>query len=170
MVKSRMEKLLDEVLALHDEDGRGAELTEERARDVLLGRDVLKPYEERLLATSPLARSTYAEVQEDLRLEEEAFLTRCRRAGIELSNADFSIRLRSRPISEGWVISLTLSDRFRKIMHSDGWLIVVDDQGATWLRGQVNSYGEIHSYGLPDGEDPAKTVRRKGFKLRVRPG
>jgi hypothetical protein len=187
MVKPRMEKLLGEVLALHDEDGRGAELTEERARDVVLGRDVFRPDEERLLATSPLARSTYAEVQEDLRLEEEAFLTRCSRAGIEteiafplaasggrdppeLSNADFSIRLRSRPISEGWVISLTLSDRFRKITHPDGWLIVVDDQGVTWLRGQVNSYGEIHSYGLPGGEDPAKTVRRKGFKLRVRPG
>jgi hypothetical protein len=187
MVKSGMEKLLGEVLAFHDEDGRGADLTEERARDVLLGHDVFRRDEERLLATSPLARSTYAEVQEDLRLEEEAFLTRCRRAGIEteivfplaasggedppeLSNADFSIRLRSRPISEGWVISLTLSDRFRKIMHSDGWLIVVDDQGVTWLRGQVNSYGEIHSYSLPGGEDPAKTVRRKGFKLRVRPG
>jgi hypothetical protein len=185
MVKSGMEKLLGEVLALHDEDGRGAELTEERARDVLLGRDVFRRDEERVLATSSLARSTYAEVQEDLRLQEEAFLTRCRRARIEteivfpsaasggedppeLSNADFSIRLRSRPISEGWVISLTLSDRFRKIMH--GWLVVVDDQGVTWLRGQVNSYGEIHSYSLPNGEDPAKTVRRKGFKLRVRPG
>src|SRR5262245_39496643 len=83
MVKPGMEKLLGEVLALHDEDGRGAELTEERARDVLLGRDVFRPHEERLLATSPLARSTYAEVQEDLRLQEEAFLTRCRRAGIE---------------------------------------------------------------------------------------
>jgi hypothetical protein len=187
MVNSKLEKLLGEVLALQDEDGRGAELTQERTRDVLLGRDVFRPDEEHLLATSPLARSTCAEVQEDLRLEEEAFLTRCRRAGIEteivfplaasggqdppeLANADFSIRLRSRPISEGWVISLTLSDRFRKIMHSDGWLTLVDDQGATWLRGQVNSYGEIHSYGLPGGEGPAQRVRRKGFKLRVRPG
>jgi hypothetical protein len=187
MVNAKMGKLLGEVLALQDEDGRGAELTEERARDVLLGRDVFRPDEERLLATSPLARSTCVEVQEDLRLEEEAFLTRCRRAGIEteiafplaasggqdppeLANADFSIRLRSRPISEGWVISLTLSDRFRKIMHSDGWLTLVDDQGVTWLRGQVNSYGEIHSYGLPGGEGSAQCVRRKGFKLRVRPG
>jgi hypothetical protein len=40
MVNSKLEKLLGEVLALQDEDGRGAELTQERTRDVLLGRDV----------------------------------------------------------------------------------------------------------------------------------
>ena len=35
--KSGIEKLLSDVLALQQEDGRGAELTEEQVRDVLLG-------------------------------------------------------------------------------------------------------------------------------------
>jgi hypothetical protein len=186
-IRSAMENLLDDVLGLQDEDGRGAELTEERVREVLLGRDAFTAGEEQLLMTSPVARLTYAEVQEDLRLGEEAFLERCRRAGIEteityplaasgsedlpeMSNADFSIKLRSRPISEGWVVSVVLSERVCKIISPGSWLTLVDDQGATWLRGQVNTYGEVHSYGSSCPEDLPQRVRREGFKLRVRPG
>jgi hypothetical protein len=72
-VDSGIDRLLKDVLALQDEDGRGAELTEERVRHVLLGRDTFKADERSLLATSPLARLTYAEITEDLRLEREAF-------------------------------------------------------------------------------------------------
>ena len=72
-VDSGIDRLLKDVLALQDEDGRGAELTEERVRHVLLGRDTFTADERNLLATSPLARSTYAEIAEDLRLEGEAF-------------------------------------------------------------------------------------------------
>ena len=50
------------------------------------------------------------------------------------------------------------------------WLTLVDDQGVTWLRGQVNTYGEIHSYGLSCAEELAQHVRMAGFRLRVRPG
>src|SRR5258708_28067843 len=72
-VDSGIDRLLKDVLALQDEDGRGAELTEERVRHVLLGRDTFTADERSLLATSPLARLTYAEIAEDLRLEREAF-------------------------------------------------------------------------------------------------
>jgi hypothetical protein len=63
---------MKDVLALQDEDGRGAELTEERVRHVLLGRGTFTADERSLLATSPLARLIYAEIAEDLRLEREA--------------------------------------------------------------------------------------------------
>jgi len=191
--KSPMEKLLEEVLALQDEDGRGAELTEERLRNVLLGRDAFTTHEEHLLMTSPLARSSCAEVREDLRLEGEVFIARCRRAGIKtevvlplaasggqdpldrtvvlLPHDDCPVKLHRHPRSKGWIVSLTLSDRLREIIGPDGWLTLVDNQGVTWLHGQVNSYGEIHSYGLPSGgEDPTQLVRREGLRLRVRPG
>ena len=72
-VDSGIDRLLKDVLALQDEDGRGAELTEERVRHVLLGRGTFTADERSLLATSPLARLTYAEIAEDLRLEREAF-------------------------------------------------------------------------------------------------
>jgi hypothetical protein len=186
-VETGMERLLKDVLALQDEDGRGAGLSEERAREVLSGRDTFTADEELLLAMSPLARSTCAEVREDLRLEEDAFLERCRGAGIEteitlplaasdgegvpeMFNADFSVQLRRRPFSEGWVVSLVLSDRFRRIVTPESWLILVDDRDVVWLRGQVNRYGEVHSYGLSCAEDLAQRVRKEGFKLRVRPG
>jgi len=71
-VNSGIDRLLKDVLALQDEDGRGAELTEERVRHVLLGSDTFTATERSLLATSPLARLTYAEIAEDLRLEREA--------------------------------------------------------------------------------------------------
>src|SRR5215831_7271897 len=70
--ESGMERLLKEVLARQVEDGRGAELTEQRVREVLSGRDAFTTDEEYLLVTSPLARLTYAEVAEELRLEKEA--------------------------------------------------------------------------------------------------
>ena len=184
---SGMHRLLSDVLALQNEDGRGAELTEERVKHVLLGRDAFTTDEERILTSSPLARLTYAEIVEDLRLEEEAFQQRCERAGIKtetgalmaasggqypmvLPSDDFSVTLRPHPMSAGWVISLTLRDQFRRIMHSNEGLALVDDQGVTWLRGQVNSYGEVHSYDWPYDETPTKCVQREGFKLRVRPG
>jgi len=182
-----MQRLLSNVLALQNEDGRGAELTDERVKQVLLGRDAFTAAEERMLATSPLARLIYAEVLEDLRLEEEAFAQRCERAGVKtethsllaasggqypmvLPSDDFSVTLCPHPVSAGWVISLTLHDQFRRIMHSDEGLALVDEKGVTWLRGQVNSYGEIHSYDWPHDETPAKCVQREGFKLRIRPG
>jgi hypothetical protein len=187
--ESGMERLWKDVLALQDEDGRGAALAEERVREVLSGRDAFTAEEEFLLTTSPLARSVYAEVVEDLRLEEAAFVERFRRAGIdtvaayplaassggeplEMSNADFTVRLQKHPSSEEWIVSVILSDRVRdrKIISAGDWLTLVDDQGVTWLRGQVNTYGEIHSYGLSCAEELAQRVRMAGFRLRVRPG
>jgi hypothetical protein len=69
---SGIERLLKEVLARQLEDGRGAELTEQRVRAVLSGRDAFTTDEEYLLVTSPLARLTYAEVREDWRRKAEA--------------------------------------------------------------------------------------------------
>jgi hypothetical protein len=160
---------------------------EERVRQVLSGRDIFTTEEEHILATSPLARLTYAEALEDWRLEEEAFAQRCERAGIKtqtgsllaasggqypivLPSDDFSVTLRPHPVSAGWVISLTLRDQFRRIIHADEQLALVDDRNVTWLRGQVNSYGEVHSYDWPYDETPARCVQREGFRLRIRPG
>jgi hypothetical protein len=188
-VESGMERLWKDVLALQDEDGRGTALAEERVREVLSGRDAFTAEEELLLAISPLARSVYAEVGEEMRLEEAAFVERFRRAGIdtdlayplaassggeplEMSNADFTVRLQKHPSSEEWIVSVILSDRVRdrKIISAGDWLTLVDDQGVTWLRGQVNTYGEIHAYGLSCAEELAQRMRMEGFKLRVRPG
>jgi hypothetical protein len=186
-MKSQMEKLLDEVLALQDEDGRGAELTEERVRDVLVGRDGFTGDEERLLMTSPLARSTYAEVLEDLQIEREAFRQRCEAANVVTATArmrlaaesgdsdftlqshDFVVRVRPHPLSPGgWVITLTLSEKFSKVVRTQDVLALVDDQNDTWLRGEVNSYGEIHSYDWPYAGTPADRMRRSDLALRVR--
>lgn len=60
---SQVDGLLRELLSRQVEDGRGAELTEQRVREVMSGRDVFTVAEERLLLTSPLARSTYAQVR-----------------------------------------------------------------------------------------------------------
>jgi hypothetical protein len=188
-MKSQMEKLLDEVLALQDEDGRGAQLTEERVRDVLLGRDAFTADEERLLATSPLARSTYAEIQEDVQIEREAFRQRCEAANIVTTTArtrlaaesgdndftlqshDFVVRVRPHPLSPGgWVITLTLSEKFLQIIRAEDVLALVDERNDTWLRGEVNSYGEIHSYDWPYAGTPASSMRRSDLALHVRHG
>ena len=179
-MKSPMEKLLDEVLALQDEDGRGAELTEERVSDVLLGRDAFTAHEEHLLMTSPLARSTYAEAENDLQIEREAFRQRCEAAnimtttaetrwaaagGFTLSSHDFGVKVRPHPLSPGgWVITLTLSEKFLEIIRPEDVLALVDDHDDTWLRGEVNSYGEIHSYDWPHVGTPAD---RMHWRLHV---
>jgi hypothetical protein len=185
--KSAIERLLADVLALQDEDGGGAGLAEERVRHVLLGRDTFTADEENILLTSPLARATYAEVLEDVQIEREAFRHRIEIAGIEPATAvllaasggpypmvipseDFSVTVRSHPLSKGWVITLTLRDRFRQIIHSEDVLALVDDQDVTWLRGQMNSYGEIHSYDWPYDGTPVERMQRSGFALRVQHG
>jgi hypothetical protein len=185
-MKSPIEKLLDEVLALQDDDGRGAELTEERVRHVLLGRDTFTTYEQRLLMTSPLARSTYAEVDDDLQIEREAFRQRCEAANIVTTTArtrlaaesdndftlqshDFVVRVRPHPLSPGgWVITLTLSEKFLEIIHAEDVLALVDDHNDTWLQGEANSYGEIHSYDWPHVGTPADRMRRRDLSLHVR--
>jgi len=186
-MKSPTEKLLDEVLALQDEDGRGAELTEERVRDVLLGRDAFTTHEEHLLMTSPLARSAYAEAEDDLQIEREAFRQRCEAANIVTTTAhtrwaaaggdndftlqshDFVVRVRPHPLSPGgWVITLTLSEKFLEIIRAEDVLALVDDHNDTWLRGEVNSYGEIHSYDWPHVGTPADRMRRSDLALQVR--
>src|SRR5215470_4270956 len=78
-----MYALLRGVLAHQVEDGRGAELTEERVRDVLLRRAAFTADEEYLLLTSPLARWIYAGVREDLRLNEEAALRQSREEALQ---------------------------------------------------------------------------------------
>ena len=187
-IESEMDDLLGEVLALQDEDGRGAELTEERVRHVLLGRDAFTSEEERVLAMSPLARLTYAEALEDLRLEREAFRQRCKMADVRTTTADsrlaaedggpdltlrskdFSVTARPHPLSQGWVITLTLGAEFRQIVRSDDVLALVDDRNDTWLRGQVNCYGEIHSYDWPYDETPVARMRRGKLALHVQYG
>lgn len=184
--RPEMENLLDEVLALQNEDGRGAELTEERVREVLLRHDTFTAEEERLLRTSPLARLTYAEAAEDLQAgREAAFRERCARASVNteivslaasgggyprFSNDDFIVELDHHPETDGWVVTLTLLDRVHQIVDPNEVLVLEDDQGATWLRGQVNSFGQIHSYEWSLDDDPAQRARRDGFKLRVRSG
>jgi hypothetical protein len=77
---SGVDGLLRELLNRQVEDGRGAELTEKRVREVVSGRDVFTAEEERLLLTSPLARSTYAEVQAELQRNSAMASRRNRRA------------------------------------------------------------------------------------------
>jgi hypothetical protein len=186
-MKRGMEGLFRAVLAVQDEDGRGAELTEERVRDVLLGLNVFTADEERMLATSPLARDTYAEVVEDLQIERQVFEERHKAAGlktstspllvaeseqdlIEIVSDDFSVTVRSHPVSDEWIITLKLHDRFREIVRAEDVLTLVDDTDVTWVRGQVNDYGEIHSYCWPCKETPAERIKKQGFALNVRYG
>jgi hypothetical protein len=182
--KSGIEKLLSDVLAMQQEDGRGAELTEERVRDVLLGTESFSDAEEHLLANSPLARHTYAAALEEVEIEREAYRQRCERAGLHTSTGnllaaatgqyplvipsdDFLVTVRPHPIDGGWVITLALSEQFRRITGPADVLTLVDDQNVTWIRGQLNVYGEIHSYCWPYPESPAERARRPGFALRV---
>jgi len=186
-MKRGMEELFRAVLAVQDEDGQGAELTEERVRAVLLGLDVFTADEERMLATSPLARDTYAEVFEEVEIERQVFRQRCEQARlntntgvllaaagghdpIEIPSDDFSVTIRSHPVSEGWIVTLTLRDRFRRMARAEDVLALVDDQGVTWLRGQVNTFGEINSYEWPYDETPAERIQKSGFALRVQHG
>jgi hypothetical protein len=188
-IPSAMEKLLDEILGLQDEDGRGAALTEERVRDVLLGRDAFTAQEERLLMTSPLARLTYAEAAEDLKIERAAFRQRCEAANVVTTTAqtllaaessdesftrqsrDFIVSVRPHPIAAGgWVITLTLGERFQHIVCEKDVLALVDDRDETWLRGEVNCYGEIHCYDWPYAGTPADRMRRNDLALHVRYG
>ena len=182
--KSGIEKLLNDVLALQQEDGRGAELTEERVRDVLLGAASFTDAEEHLLASSPLARGTYATALAEVEIEREAYRQRCERAGLHTSTGsllaaatgqyplvipsdDFSVTVRPHPIDGGWVITLALSKQFRRITGPADVLALVDDRNVTWVRGQLNVYGEIHSYCWPYHESPAERSREPGFALRV---
>jgi len=80
---------------------------------------------------------------------------------------DFSVTVRRHPIRDGWVITLALGERFRRTTRSEDILVLVDDQDVTWARGQINTYGEIHSYRWPYDESPAERMRRPGFALRV---
>lgn len=177
-------KLLSDVLASQDEDGRGGDLTEERVVDVLLGGGTFSAAEERLLAASPLARNTYAEVFDDLQMERDAYQQRCELAGIRNSTRfllaaaggqyplvipsdDFSVTVRAHPTRDGWVITLALGERFRRVTRAEDVVVLVDDQGVTWVRGQINTYGEIHSYNWPYDESPTDRMREPGFALRV---
>lgn len=179
-----IERLLGDVLALQQEDGRGAELMDERVREVLLGADSFTDAETHLLATSPLSRRIYAEVLEEVLIEREAYRQRCERAGLRTSTGsllaaatgqyplvfpvdDFSVTVRPHPIDGGWVITLALSERFRRVTGPADVLMLVDDQNVTWARGQLNVYGEIHCYRWPYPESPAERTRRPGFALRV---
>jgi len=184
---TKMEGLLSDMLALQDEDGGGAELTEERVREVLLRRDVFTVDEERMLATSPLARDIYAEILEEVKLERQVFRQRCELAGVNTSTRvllaaaggqdpivipsdDFSVTVRSHPVSRGWIVTLTLYDRFRRMIRTEDVLALVDDQDVTWVRGQVNDFGEIHSYHWPHNETPTERIRKQGFALGVQYG
>jgi len=179
-----MAKLLSDVFGSQDEDGRGVDLTEERVVDVLLGGGTFSAAEEQLLAASPLARNTYAEVFVDLQIERDAYQQRCELAGIRNStkfllaaaggqyplvipSEDFSVTVRPHPIRDGWVITLALGEQFCRITRAEDVLVLVDDQGVMWVRGQINTYGEIHSYKWPYDESPTERIRKQGFALRV---
>jgi hypothetical protein len=181
-----MKKLLDEVLALQDEDGRGAELTEERAWDVLSGRGAFTAYEEHLLMTSPLARLTYAGAVDDLKVKRQAFRWRCEAAGVRTTTArkvlaastaddvfirdgrDFAVTVRPHPLSPGgWIITLTLREKFLQMIDADDVLALADHHGDIWLCGKVNCYGEIHSFEWPHPGTPADRMRRSDLELRI---
>jgi hypothetical protein len=185
MTLSNFDRLLIKVLNTQDEDGRGADLSEERARAICCG-DKMHQGEKYLLVTSPLARKTYRRVWENVQIEREACHRRWERAGVQTTTAvlaaaaseqypieipgksgDFRVIVRPHSMSQGWIITLSLGESFRRNVRNDEILAVFDDRRAVWVRGTVNSYGEIHSYDWSYKETPWERIRQQGFGLTV---
>jgi hypothetical protein len=184
MTLSPMDKLLAEILDRQDEDGRGAELSEERVRAVLCEGKRLNPAEKYLLATSPLARDTYANVLNEVEIERQACRHRWEHAGIQTSvhtllaaatahyplvipAKDFSVTVRPHP-TRAWSITLKLGEGFLRQIGGRDILALVDHQEVVWASGPVNDYGEITTAGWSSSETPLERTRQRGFSLQVR--
>ncbi|MCB1545173.1 MAG: hypothetical protein H6872_09320 [Methylobacteriaceae bacterium] len=183
MTQANIDRLLFELLDRQDEDGRGADLSEERLREVLREGKLLCDDEKYLLATSPLARANYVAVEETLRVEREAKRRGWQQAGIQtetrllaassdsdplvIAGGDFSVTVRRHPTSDGWLVTLALGDKFLRNIGPEDIISLVDDQGNVWVRGRPSVYGQVHAYEWPYPGSPASETRRTGFSLRV---
>lgn len=184
MTLSRMDRMLIELLERRTDDGRGADLSDERVWAVLCEGSEFDENEKLLLATSPLARETYALGMQELEIKRRATLERWKRAGLQtqttsllaasadrypivVSTDDFEVVVRQHPTSEGWTITLALGETFHRNIGPNEGITLLDDANVSWVRGAPNVYGEIHSYKWPYDESPVERMRKPGFTLRV---
>jgi hypothetical protein len=187
MTLSALDKLLIEVLGRQKEHWHGAELTEERIRAVLQQRALFDDRERFLLASSPIAREIYAQIWAEVDIDREACRRRWANAGLATStgslraatthehypieiegmNDDFLVTIRRNPLQQGWLITLSLRERFRRAVKVGDVLAMVDDRNVRWIVGSPNEYGELHTSDWPYVETPWERIRQHGFVLYV---
>ncbi len=174
-------ELLMEILSPQLETGQYGELDEKRFREALTTGPEMSQEEQSLLLLSPVARSDYKRISQEIRME---LATRLEAQGVELellplaaaTTADkvvmhgngFDVTLyRQEGLGVPWVILVQVGTVCLRSLNPMTVLRLVDSGGLEWLRGRPDVNGEISA--TWDDRETDLLARSRRFSLILEP-
>lgn len=177
-----METLLSTLLDQQIESGKYGFIDETRLREAMTTGPDFTSREKSLFLLSPIARSDYRRVREDVVQEIKAHLLEkdvalelvplaaadkdTDRESLSINGHGYSINLyRQADIGVQWVILVQLDNNFMNCISPMTRLRLIDSGGLEWLRGRPDANGELTGTWLDEDVDLLDRMRKYSLSL-----